>query len=116
VGKASRDKGARGEREVAGVFRSHGIEADRTPNSGGLQTPGDLVGVEGFTIEVKRCNVWRVPEWIWQAYESAAAAPVASRPAVAFRRDRRAAYDPPADWHALVALDVLCELIAKTLA
>jgi hypothetical protein len=43
MGKPSRDKGARGEREVAAIFQAAGFDCARTPNSGGLHVPGDLV-------------------------------------------------------------------------
>ena len=44
MGKPSRDKGARGEREVAAIFRAAGFDCNRVPNSGGLRLKGDLYG------------------------------------------------------------------------
>ena len=54
MGKMSRDKGKRGEREVASLFREYGFDARRgVQYHGGLDSP-DVVGVPGLHIEVKR--------------------------------------------------------------
>lgn len=54
MGKASRDKGKRGEREVAALLREHGFEARRgVQYRGGADSP-DVVGLPGVHIEVKR--------------------------------------------------------------
>lgn len=54
MGKASRDKGKRGEREVASLLRSYGYEARRgVQYQGGTDSP-DVVGLPGIHIEVKR--------------------------------------------------------------
>lgn len=72
VAKASRDKGARGEREVRDAFRKHGFDVDRVPNSGGLRIRGDLYGnIPRLHIEVKRAERWDVPAWIKQAESDA---------------------------------------------
>jgi Holliday junction resolvase len=54
MGKSSRDKGARGEREVAAIFRAAGFDVNRVPNSGGLRLKGDLYGAVPIHVEVKR--------------------------------------------------------------
>ena len=46
MGKPSRQKGVRGELEVRDVFRRHGFDVDRVPNSGGLRIKGDLHGAK----------------------------------------------------------------------
>lgn len=54
MGKMSRDKGKRGEREVASLFRQYGFGARRGQQyHGGADSP-DVVGVPGLHIEVKR--------------------------------------------------------------
>lgn len=54
MGKASREKGKRGEREVASFLRSYGYEARRgVQYHGGTDSP-DVVGLPGIHIEVKR--------------------------------------------------------------
>ena len=98
MGSSEREKGARGEREVVALLRRWGFACDRSPNSGGLFIPGDVVGVEGFHIEVKRQERLRLPEWIEQAKRDA---PPGAMPVVVFRRSRDV-------WHAALPLaDVL---------
>ena len=54
MGKASRDKGKRGEREVAAFLRSEGYDAKRgVQYHGGPDSP-DVIGLPGIHIEVKR--------------------------------------------------------------
>lgn len=88
-GKPSRDKGARGEREVCHVLRDHGYEVERTPNSGGLWLPGDVQGVPGLHIEVKRQERWVLRDWMRQA-ESDCVEP--NVPLVVFRSSREPWY------------------------
>jgi len=68
VSRAERDKGARGEREVAAVLRRHGLPVDRTIQQSGFYVRGDLTGVPGYHFEVKRQETLRVPQWIRQAW------------------------------------------------
>lgn len=100
---ATRDKGARGEREVADLLRSYGLDAWRTPNSGGLRTKGDLEGVPGYHFEVKRQEVLRLPLWTRQAQGDADGA----IPVVAYRQNR-------GEWFACLPLGELAHLIANT--
>lgn len=54
MGKASREKGKRGERELAGVLKSYGYNASRgVQYHGGPDSP-DVVGLPGIHIECKR--------------------------------------------------------------
>ena len=54
MGKTSRDKGKRGEREVASLLRSYGYDAHRgVQYKGGKDSP-DVVGLPKVHIEVKR--------------------------------------------------------------
>lgn len=67
MGKASRDKGKRGEREVAELLRDHGIPARRgVQYAGGTDSP-DVIGLEGVHIEVKRTEVLRLYPALEQA-------------------------------------------------
>jgi Holliday junction resolvase len=84
-GRPSREKGARGELEVAHILKSWGFDCHRTPNSGGLFIPGDIVGVEGYSIEVKRTETVRMPAWQRQAQ---ADCPLGASPVVAWRSNR----------------------------
>lgn len=56
MSRMSRDKGKVGEREVAQLLRDHGIPARRgVQYQGGPNSP-DVVGLDGFHIEVKRAE------------------------------------------------------------
>ena len=67
MGKASRDKGKRGEREVAELLRDHGIPARRgVQYAGGADSP-DVIGFDGVHIEVKRTEALRLYPALEQA-------------------------------------------------
>jgi Holliday junction resolvase len=101
VSRAEREKGARGEREVAAILREHRLPAVRTPNSGGLHIRGDLIGVPGWHFEVKRQETLRLPQWIRQARGDAENGDV---PVVAFRQSG-------GEWYAVLPLADLARLI-----
>lgn len=93
MGKASRTKGARGELEVCKILRAAGFNVERTPNSGGLRLPtiefsmkGDVVGLAGYHLEVKRCERLSIPAWIKQAE---ADCPEGDVPIVVFRASQQ---------------------------
>ena len=67
MGTTSRDKGKRGEREVAELLRDCGIPARRgVQYAGGPDSP-DVVGLNGVHIEVKRCEALRLYPALEQA-------------------------------------------------
>ena len=101
MSRSERDKGARGELEVAAIFRAYGFDCDRTPNSGGLRIKGDLIGSVPVHVEVKRQETARV--WAWWEQASEESGP--RRPVVAFRRSR-------SPWLAVVELEQLVQLLA----
>jgi Holliday junction resolvase len=102
VGRASRDKGGRGELEVAAIFRTAGFDCDRVPNSGGLRLKGDLYGDIPVHVEVKRAERLKIPEWLSQARDEA---PEGVTPVLAFRRSREA-------WYACMPLEALVALLS----
>ena len=104
MSRAERQKGVRAEREVAAIFRAHGFDCERTPNSGGLRVKGDLTGDVPAHVEVKWQEVAR--PWLW--FEQARSeAPDGVLPVVAFRRSR-------SPWLAIVPLDMLADMLAQT--
>ena len=109
-GRASRNKGSRGELEVAAVFQAVGFDARRTPNSGGLSWRGDVQGVPGYVLEVKRQERLAVQDWLRQAHAAASAGDV---PLLAFRTNDRGAGDPLSRWHGVVPLEELARLISN---
>jgi hypothetical protein len=68
MGGTSRTKGKVGEREAARLLRAHGFVAARRGQqfAGGIESP-DVVGLDGFHIEVKRCERGSLHEWLGQA-------------------------------------------------
>ena len=54
MGKASREKGKRGEREIASLLREYGYDAHRGVQYKGGQDSPDVVGLPGTHVEVKR--------------------------------------------------------------
>jgi len=69
MGRKSKDKGGRGEREIVAIFKAAGFEeAARTPYSGANKNfPGDVMGPPGLHLEVKRQENTRFYEWMKQA-------------------------------------------------
>ena len=66
MGKMARDKGAGGERELAGILNEHGINAHR----GYVQfKQSDLVGIPGIHPEVKRVEKLNIHAAMRQAIE-----------------------------------------------
>jgi hypothetical protein len=100
VTRRTRSKGVVGEREVAKVWRDHGLEVR------GLEASGDhLVMAAPYPIhsEVKRQERLRLPEWLAQAAKEA---PAGTIPVVSFRQNR-------GEWFAALRLEDLAELVAR---
>lgn len=72
VSRSQREKGKRGEREVAKILRDHGYDSARrgVQYSGGPDSP-DVVGVDGFHIEVKRTEQCRPYDYLKQSESDA---------------------------------------------
>jgi hypothetical protein len=101
MGSRSRDKGARGELEVAKIYVAGGFPlAARTPNSGGLDIKGDIGAIPLLCAEVKRCETLRIPAWMRQAVRDC---PAGSIPVVHYRQNRRPwmVVVRPEDWRAV---------------
>lgn len=69
MGKMSRDKGARFERQIASYFREYGYEnAHRTAQfCGKTGQAADVEGIPGIHIECKHCERMTLYDWIDQA-------------------------------------------------
>lgn len=82
----SKQKGKRGELEVAKMLREIGFEnARRTAQyCGNTGDAADVIGVDILHLEVKRAESWHLKEWIAQA-ERDAKQNEPSIPAVVFR-------------------------------
>lgn len=101
MGRMSRNKGAKGEREVVKLAEAHGFTGLRT-RSGGGQVRGDIAGIPGVALEVKRQETLSIPAWMKQAEANCGT----DIPAVAHRRNQEA-------WNVTLPLDDLLALLAR---
>lgn len=112
MGRMSREKGARGEREVVALARTAGLEADRTAPLQAGRVPGapDVLirAWPELHVEVKRDERMSVDAMVRQSVAEAAQFPGEQRvPLVAWRRNGGLwRLDAPLDW----GLGVLSEL------
>lgn len=100
-GKGARTKGGTGEREIVEILRAHGFEAARRNFRSGADGGGDITGVAGVSIEVKRrerCAIW---EWLDQTHHDARPTDI---PLLVFRRNR-------SGWFAALPLEDLLPLL-----
>jgi hypothetical protein len=101
-GAFSRDKGARGEREIVGLLRAHGWTTSHRNFQSGGQGNGDIAySIPGVLLEVKREEKAKVWEW-WE--DATAKAGPGVIPVVPFRRNR-------SPWLAMLEFDELCALL-----
>lgn len=88
-GKRSRDKGKRGEREVAKIFQEAGFHARRSVQYNGRPgTAADVVGIPGLHIEVKLVEKESIRAWYRQAQRDAHASPENEMPVIVHRKSR----------------------------
>lgn len=74
MGKMSRDKGARFERQLASLFRDYGYkDAYRTAQRCGKSgDAADVQGLPGIHVEAKHCEQMRLYDWVEQAKRDSA--------------------------------------------
>lgn len=63
----SRQKGARGEREIANILKEYGYDARRGQQFSGANGDPDVVGLPGIHIEVKRVQNLNIEKAMQQA-------------------------------------------------
>lgn len=98
----SRDKGARGERELAHFLKDRGIEARRGQQfSGGADSPDVVSDLKHVHFECKRVEAGNPYVWLAQAVRDAGDSKL---PVVAHKRNNK-------DWIAILPLDVLIDLL-----
>ena len=107
MGKRSRDKGCRGEREAAAeIARIFGVEARRGRQYCGDQEAPDVrTAIAGIHFEVKRCERLRLYQSIGQAAEDAGS----NIPIVLHKANRR-------EWLAIIRLADLPALVERLAA
>ncbi len=103
MGAMSRNKGARGEREVCEAYREYGFEAERTPLSGALSwMKGDVTtSLPDIHIEVKRTERLAVWDALMQAESDARDG---QEPVLHFRRNH-------SGWYVCISLDFFLRLM-----
>ena len=89
MGRSQREKGKRGERELAGQLREYGYDCRRGQQYCGRSGAADVVGLPGIHIECKRVERLNLHDAMDQAVRDAGALPEDGRPfpAVFHRRD-----------------------------
>ena len=86
MGKASREKGKRGELEVAHIMQSYGYDAKRGQQYCGMQGDADVVGVPGLHLEIKRVKTLRLDDAMEQSIRDAREGEI---PVVIHRKDKQ---------------------------
>lgn len=110
MGRSQREKGKRGEREVAHLWRRHGYWAERTRQSRGDHDPDVRVrGADGeeveVHVEVKRPARCAALGYLDQAAKDAAVSPFPTLPIVFVRRDG------DAEWSAILPAEALLAIL-----
>lgn len=91
----SRQKGARGERELAEKLREYGYEVRRGQQYSGANGDADVVGVPGLHIECKRVEKLNLDDALSQSVRDARDGEI---PVVMHRKNRT-------EWKATMRLD-----------
>lgn len=104
MGKAERNKGKRGERELANALKNCGYDARRGQQYSGTETSADVVGLPGVHIECKRMEQLRLYDALEQAETDAGDS--GDVPAVFHRRNKK-------PWVVVMRLDDWLELYRK---
>lgn len=101
----SKQKGKRGELEVAHILKQNGFEdARRTAQfCGNTGDAADVVGLDGFHIEVKRCETIKIMDWIRQAERDCKGR---KTPLVVFRRNNE-------DWYCVIRFQFFLDILKK---
>lgn len=107
-GRRSRNKGSRGELEVAKIINDRlGLELHRTPNSGAFKwhdnLKGDVQGWPGMHLEVKRAERLQIPKWLEQTEDDC---PDGSVPLLVFRQSHQ-------PWRVVMRLDDLLTIMME---
>ena len=88
AGKRSREKGKRGEREWAALCRDQGYDCRRTAQfRGNTGDAGDVEGLPGIHMEVKRTERLLPWDYMTQAAHDAAAGGEGKMPIVAWKKN-----------------------------
>lgn len=87
MGKMSREKGKRGEREIASKLREYGYNCHRGQQFSGANGDADVVGLPGVHLEIKRVEKLNLYDAMSQAIRDANAAGNDEIPVVMHRKN-----------------------------
>lgn len=88
MGKMSREKGKRYERELASKLKEYGYDARRTAQyCGNTGDASDVVGLDGIHIEAKHQEKIMIYDWMAQAINDSSEEGKGNIPAVFFRKN-----------------------------
>lgn len=105
MGKMSKDKGKRGERELAAYLRKHGVlDARRGQQYNGSDGSADVIGLPGYHIECKRTERFHIYDAIEQSVQDAREG---ERPIVVHRKNR-------GDWLVIMRFDDFLETVTHS--
>lgn len=82
----SRQKGARGERELASILKEYGYDTRRGQQYSGANGDADVVGLPGIHVEVKRVEALNIDKALDQSCRDARDSEI---PVVMHRKDRK---------------------------
>lgn len=102
MSKMSRDKGKRGEREIAKILKERGYDARRGQQYCGANGDADVIGLPGFHLEVKRTEKLTAYPYLEQAKADANEGEI---PIVLHRPNGK-------QWIAIMDLDDLLDIIS----
>lgn len=97
----SREKGRKGEAELAKILREHGYEARRGQQFCGANGDADVVGLPGYHIECKRVEKLNLEAAIEQSKRDARQGEI---PIVVHRKNRQ-------EWQVTISLEAFLEII-----
>lgn len=106
MGKSQREKGKRGERELARRLREYGYDARRGQQYCGVSGDADVIGLPGVHIEVKRTERLSLYDALSQAKSDARPGEM---PIVAHRRNN-------CDWVIIQPLDDWIKIYRECIA
>ncbi len=103
MGASQRNKGKRGEQELARILRSYGYDAHRGVQYCGFTGEPDVVGLDGFHIECKRVETLNLYKAMEQSKRDARDGEI---PTVMHRKNNH-------EWLATLRLKDFLELLQK---
>lgn len=103
MGKMQREKGKRGERELAGILRKYGFDSRRGQQYSGANGDADVAGLPGIHVEVKRVERLNISEAMKQSQRDARPGEI---PTVFHRKNRE-------EWHVTMPLGGWMELYQR---